>query len=216
MKRCLILTGGSVDYSSASDFLIKYSYDLILAVDGGLTAARKLQLKPDCCVGDFDSVSKDDLEHFRKIPGISWETHPPEKDETDTELALHLALRRKVDSIHVFGATGTRMDHTLASISLLQIPLEAGVSCWLIDGHNRITMIDSGMALKRSEAFGTYVSLIPFTESVSGVTLEGFKYPLQDYTFVQGNSLGVSNEIICEEAVITIGKGRMLLIESKD
>lgn len=205
-----------MDYSAASDFLKKYSYDLVLAVDGGLTAARKLQLKPDYCVGDFDSVSKEDLEYFRKTAGISWETHPPEKDETDTELALHLALRLGADSIHVFGATGTRMDHTLASISLLQIPLEAGVSCWLIDGHNRITMIDSGMTLKRSEAFGTYVSLIPFTEFVTGVALEGFKYPLQDYTFVQGNSLGVSNEIIEEEAVITIGRGRMLLIESKD
>lgn len=216
MKRCLILTGGSVDDSAASDFLTKYSYDLMIAVDGGLTAARRLQLKPDYCVGDFDSVSKESLEYFREIPGISWETHPPEKDETDTELALHLALRRGAEMIHVFGATGTRMDHTLASIGLLQIPLEAGVSCWLIDGHNRITMIDSGISLNRSETFGTYVSLIPFTEAVTGVTLEGFKYPLRDYTFVQGNSLGVSNEIVSEEASITIGGGRMLLIESKD
>lgn len=216
MKRCVILTGGSVDDSAVSDFLMKYSYDLIIAVDGGLTPARRLQLKPDYCVGDFDSVSQESLEYFRNIPGISWETHPPEKDETDTELAIHLALRLGAESIHIFGATGTRMDHTLASISLLQIPLEAGVSCWLIDDHNHITMIDSGMTLKREEAFGTYVSLIPFTESVTGVTLEGFKYPLQDYTFVQGNSLGVSNEIVQENAVISIGNGRMLLIESKD
>lgn len=216
MKQCLILTGGSVDDSAVSDFLIKYSYDLIIAVDGGLTAAQRLQLKPDYCVGDFDSVSQESLEYFRKIPGIGWETHPPEKDETDTELSIHLALGLGAESIHIFGATGTRMDHTLASIGLLQIPLEAGVSCWLVDGHNRITMIDSAMTLKRLEAFGTYVSLIPFTESVSGVTLEGFKYPLRDYTFVQGNSLGVSNEIVREEAVITIGKGRMLLIESRD
>ncbi|MDD7390219.1 MAG: thiamine diphosphokinase [Lachnospiraceae bacterium] len=216
MKRCLILTGGSVDDSAASDFLTEYSYDLIIAVDSGLTAARRLQLKPDYCVGDFDSVSKESLEYFRGISGIRWETHPPEKDETDTELALHLALRRGADLIHVFGATGTRMDHTLAAIGLLQIPLEAGVSCWMIDGHNRITMIDSELSLKRSETFGTYVSLIPFTEAVTGVTLEGFKYPLRDYTFVQGNSLGVSNEIVSEEASITIGGGRMILIESKD
>lgn len=216
MKRCLILTGGSVDYPTASDFLKKYSYDVTIAVDGGLTAARELQLKPDFCVGDFDSVSKESREHFRNMTGIVWETHPPEKDETDTELAIHLAISQGAELIHIFGATGTRMDHTLASIGLLQIPLEAGVSCWMIDGHNRITMIDSDTVLKRSEVFGKYLSLIPYTESVTGVTLTGLKYPLQDYTFVQGNSLGISNEIIREEAVITIGQGRMILIESKD
>ena len=57
-----------MDDSAVSDFLIKYSYDLIIAVDGGLTAAQRLQLKPDYCVGDFDSVSQESLEYFRKIP----------------------------------------------------------------------------------------------------------------------------------------------------
>lgn len=216
MKRCLILTGGSVDYPTASDFLKIYSYDIVIAVDSGLAAAEKLQLKPDFCVGDFDSVSKESWEYFRNMTGIVWETHPPEKDETDTELAIHLAIRRGAELIHIFGAMGTRMDHTLASIGLLQIPLEAGVSCWLIDGHNRITMIDSETVLKRSEAFGKYLSLIPYTETVTGVTLKGLKYPLTDYTFVQGNSLGISNEIILEEAVISIGQGRMILIQSRD
>lgn len=216
MKRCLILTGGSVDYPSVSDFLIKYTYDVVIAVDSGLAAAEKLRVKPDFCVGDFDSVSKEALEHFQKIPGIIWETHPPEKDETDTELALNLALRQNVQEIHVFGATGTRMDHTLASIGLLQIPLKAGVFCWLIDGHNRITMIDSDFILKREEAFGKYISLIPYTESVTGVTLTGLKYSLEDYTFVHGNSLGISNEMAESEAVIRIGHGKMILIESRD
>lgn len=216
MKRCLILTGGSVDYPTVSDFLIKYSYNLVIAVDGGLAAAENLKLKPDFCVGDFDSVSREAWEHFRRMSGIMWETHPPEKDQTDTELAINLALRQGAEEIHIFGATGTRMDHTLASIGLLQIPLKAGIPCWLIDGHNRITMIDSETVLNRQDVFGKYISLIPYTEFVTGVTLTGLKYPLQNYTFVQGNSLGVSNEIADETAVITIGRGQMILIESKD
>lgn len=216
MKRCLIITGGSVDFPTASDYLKKYDYCLIIAVDGGLTAARQLKLKPDFCVGDFDSVSQESYSYFQNQKGICWENHPPEKDETDTELALHLALRHGAEEIHVFGATGTRMDHTLASIGLLQIPLTAGVCCWLIDGHNRITMLDSDFCLTRAEAFGKYVSLIPYTESVSGVTLKGMKYPLQDHTLVQGNSLGISNEILEPEACIKIGTGKLILIESKD
>ncbi|MDO5410149.1 MAG: thiamine diphosphokinase [Lachnospiraceae bacterium] len=216
MKRCLIITGGSVDYPTAFDFIKKYKYNMIIAVDGGLSSARKLNIHPDYCVGDFDSVCQEDYQYFKKQPDIVWETHPPEKNETDTELAFHLALKQGAESLHVFGASGTRMDHTLASISLLQIPLEAGAECWLIDGHNRITMIDSRKVLKKEEAFGKYVSLIPYTEAVTGVTLRGMKYPLDEYTFIQGNSLGVSNEIAQDEAVITIGKGKMILIESKD
>lgn len=216
MKRCLILTGGSVDFPTASDFLNVYDYHLIIAVDGGLAAAEKLKLKPDFCVGDFDSVSQESYDYFQAQEGICWETHPPEKDETDTELALNLALKQGAGEIHVFGATGTRMDHTLASIGLLQIPLTAGIPCWLIDGHNRITMIDSEIQLKKSETFGKYVSLIPYTESVSGVTLKGMKYPLQNYTLVQGNSLGISNEIAEPEAHILIETGKLILIESED
>ena len=216
MKRCLIITGGSVDDPTASDFLRKNHYDFIIAVDGGLMAARRLQILPDFCVGDFDSVSEEAYAYFQTKAGICWETHPPEKDDTDTELALHLALRQGAEEIHLFGATGTRMDHTLAAIGLLQIPLKAGVPCWMIDGHNRITMIDSEIKLKKAETFGKYVSLIPYTEVVSGVTLKGMKYPLQDAVLVHGNSLGVSNEIQEEEAVIQIKGGQLLLIESKD
>lgn len=216
MKRCLIITGGSVDIPTASDYLKKYTYDIVIAVDGGLSAARKLQLKPDFCVGDFDSVSQESYAYFRGQEGIHWEVHPPEKNETDTELGLHLALRQGAKEIHVFGATGTRMDHTLASIGLLQIPLTAGAQCWLIDGHNRITMLDSNISLIKAEAFGKYVSLIPYTESVSGVTLTGMKYPLKDYTLVQGNSLGISNEILEQRACISLKSGKLILIESLD
>lgn len=216
MKRCLILTGGRVDYPSVSDFREKYEYEMVIAVDGGLTAAKNLGLMPDFCVGDFDSVLPESYEFFKKQHGISWETHPPEKDWTDTELAINLALRQEADEIHIFGATGTRMDHTLASIGLLQIPLTEGKRCWIIDANNRITMIDSHMILKKDEIFGKYVSLIPYTEKVTGVTLKGMRYPLQEYTFVHGNSLGVSNEVVEEKAEIFIKEGKMILIESKD
>ena len=216
MKQCLILTGGRVDYPTASGFLKENQYDLIIAVDGGLAAARQLGIKPDYCVGDFDSVAEDVYVEFKKQEGIAWETHPPEKDQTDTELALSLAIREKAERIHLFGATGTRMDHTLAAIGLLMMPMEQGIECFSIDANNRITMINKGITLKKSELFGKYVSLIPYTEKVTGVTLTGFKYPLTDYTFVQGNGLGVSNEVIEEEAQIQLKSGKLLLIESQD
>lgn len=205
-----------MDEPTALDFIKKNQYACIIAVDGGLAAARKLNLKPDFCLGDFDSVNREDYAYYRSQEGIEWLVYPPEKNETDTELALHLAVDRQVQEIHLFGATGTRMDHTLAAIGLLEIPVKAGISCWMIDAHNRITMIESDCRIRRDEAFGTYLSLIPYTEKVTGVTLTGVKYPLQNSSFIQGNSLGISNEITGEEAGISLKEGKLILIESKD
>ena len=88
----------------------------------------------------------------------------------------------------------------------------------ILDGHNRIRLIRERWVIKRAEQYGTYFSLIPYTEEVYGVTLKGAKYPLRDYHFtVFGTgSLGVSNEITEEQVEISIKKGILILIESKD
>lgn len=205
-----------MDFPSASVFMKKNCYTTVIAVDGGMNAAKKLEIIPDYCVGDFDSVDPDAYRYFQSIKGILWEQHPPEKDETDTELAIRLALETGAEEIHIFGATGTRLDHTFANMGLLEKPMRKKVPCWLIDGHNRITMIDSDTIVRKENSFGKYLSLIPYSDKVTGVTLKGLKYPLENYTFVKGNSLGVSNEITAEQAEIGIKSGELLLIMSKD
>jgi thiamine pyrophosphokinase len=140
----------------------------------------------------------------------------PEKDDTDTEFAIREAIRRGADDITIVGGTGTRLDHVLGNVWLLGIGLEEGVSLQLLDEHNRIRLIDSPMILSREEQYGTYISLIPFSGEVRGVTLRGLKYPLNDYTLGGFCSLGISNEIVAEEAYIGFTAGLLLVIESKD
>lgn len=205
-----------MDIPTAARFLQENAYDLIIAVDGGMKAVKELQIRPDYCVGDFDSVDPVVYRWFSTLEDVIWERHKPEKDETDTELGINLAIQNGASCIHLFGATGTRLDHTLASIGLLQIPMEAGVSCWIVDGHNRITMINKNMTFEKKDAFGKYLSLIPYSEQVKGVTVTGVKYPLHDYTFVQGNSLGVSNEILEERACVQFSEGKLIVIQSED
>ena len=41
MKRCLILTGGKLSLAFAGSFLKKSKYEKVIAVDGGLEAAKK-------------------------------------------------------------------------------------------------------------------------------------------------------------------------------
>jgi len=88
MKRCLIITGGKLDLSFAGSFLGQETFDKIIAVDAGLEAVKTLGLEPDMIVGDFDTVKPEVLAYYRRMEHIVWDTHQPEKDETDTELAL--------------------------------------------------------------------------------------------------------------------------------
>ena len=92
----------------------------------------------------------------------------------------------------------------------------AGTEAVILDAHNRIRLVEGDFLLRREEQFGTYLSLVPFGGPASGVTLEGVYYPLRDAVLTYGNSLGISNEIVSEEAKIHIGRGSLLLIESRD
>ena len=92
MKRCLIVTGGTIDIAFAKDFLSQRSYDYVIAADAGLEVLRPLHISPNAVVGDLDTVDKKVLEEYQNQPDIEFEIHKPEKDETDTELAFRDAL----------------------------------------------------------------------------------------------------------------------------
>ena len=92
MERCLILTGGKLSLAFAGSFLKEHKFEKVVAVDGGLEAAKELDIIPDVIVGDFDTVHPEILAYYRKMEHIVWEVHQPEKDDTDTELAIKRAL----------------------------------------------------------------------------------------------------------------------------
>lgn len=110
---------------------------------------------------------------------------------------------------------GTRVDHSVANINILKIPLEKDIKARIIDEHNEIQLINKETILQKNNKF-KYVSIIPLTTEVTGVTLKGFKYPLKNYTLTIGNSLGVSNEQIANKAKISLDKGILIVIKSID
>ena len=199
----LIVSGGEVKEGFLTWIVKNGGFDVILAADAGMEALYRDHILPDIIVGDFDSVNPDTLEYFHDKEQIEVCMLNPEKDDTDTEYAIREAIRRGAMEIVVIGATGTRIDHVLGNISL-------------VDEHNRIRMINQPLTIRKAEQYGKYVSLIPFSEKVSGVTLRGLKYPLTDYTMGGFNSLGISNEIVSDEASISLSSGQLIVIESKD
>lgn len=212
----LIVSGGKINL----DFLYKYYNDnknsTIIAVDKGLNALHELNIIPHHIVGDFDSINKETLFLYSNNPNIVVHKYNPEKDYTDTDIAIKLAIDLNSSCINIIGGFGNRIDHLLANIHILMHGLNANIPCYLLDEYNKVYLINGTTKIFKSKAYGKYISLIPLTSSVSGLTLKGFKYPLNDYTLPIGVSLGISNEIVDNIATISFKDGILIIIESSD
>lgn len=213
-RRVVIISGGSLD-----DELVKRTIqddDTVIGADSGALFVFKHNLRLDVAIGDFDSVTKDQAEQIRHYAKQFISCDPVMKDMTDTEMALDYAMKLKPEEIILCGVLGTRIDHSLANIYLLKEPAAEGIACSIVDAHNRLTIVTADQAGHYFKADYTYISLLPITDKVTGVNLEGFKYPLNDATLVMGSSLGISNELSTEKGKVTVASGILLVIESKD
>lgn len=220
MKTGLILTGGRIDLAFAGPFLREAGdFDCVVAADAGLAAAEELGLAPAAVVGDFDSADPRLLSRYRKRPGIRWDVRRPEKDETDTELAIGTALELGCTRLCILGATGGRLDHELSNIHLLKLCLDRGAEACICDACNRLFLIGPpGRTFRRDRVWGKYVSFLPLSQHVRGITLSGFKYPLcgKDLEIGAEAGLCVSNEMAGERAEIALREGVLVCVESRD
>jgi len=213
MIKTLIVSGGNVE-----DYILKnfrHEFDYIIASDRGLEILDEFNITPNYIIGDFDSIHKKVLDKYINNKDIIIKELNPEKDYTDTHMALKLAIELKSTEITIIGAIGTRLDHTIANIHILKETLEKNIECKIIDKRNEIQLINKKTTLKMNDNYKN-ISLIPLTTKVSGVTLKGFKYSLEKSTLEIGHSIGVSNEQIEKYAEIDLEKGILILIKSKD
>lgn len=219
-KRVLILSGGNVSINFVKDYLQKEKFEYVIAADRGLLIADKLELKTHCILGDFDSVPKDLISRYKQekdhTSSFVINEFSSEKDYTDTQIAIEKAIEQEPEEIVILGAMGTRLDHTLSNVQNLLIPLKKNIKCSLINEHNKLYVINKPIKLYKKSVFASYISLLPLTLLVEKVTLLGFKYPLEEYDMNLGNSVGISNEIIEDEALINFESGVLIVVESMD
>lgn len=211
MAALIIANGDEVDKTSLENMV----FDYVICADGGLEKAEKLQIVPDLILGDFDSVDPKVLEKFKDNSEIV--KYPAEKDFTDMELSIETAVNKGFRDIVLVGATGgPRLDHSLANLMLIEKYHQYGVNIIIIDNNNKVQIIADNCNMMLDKKSGSYVSLIPLTEEISGLTLEGFKYPLDRVVVKRGSTLCVSNEIIWDKGKIILEKGTALLFISRD
>lgn len=215
-KRGVIVSGGQIDDTFALQMLAEVEPHHIIGVDRGLQFLYSNQVMPTHIVGDFDSVPKHVIEYYKTETEIPIQEFPSEKDATDTEIAVRLAVELGVSQLWILGATGTRLDHVMSNIQVLKIAHDNHVKAWIVDSCNRISLAKHEVRLIRNESFGEYFSLFPFEGVVEDLSIEGAKYPLSHYRMSASESRCVSNEYQEDEVKITFPDGMIILMETRD
>jgi thiamine pyrophosphokinase len=191
--------------------------DIWVGVDRGVYTLINKNIIPAIAFGDFDSVSKKELQviegHVKEM-----KRYKPEKNETDMELALNWAITQMPVLIRIFGATGGRLDHLLANVHLLVKPVleENHVNIVLIDNQNILSLKGPGSYKIEKRVDKKYISFVPLTLEVKGLTLLGFKYPLKNRHISIGSTLCISNELISDHGTFSFSEGILLVIRSND
>lgn len=212
-KRIVVVAGGEIG-SWALDYL--QSGDVLAGADRGALFLVRNGLQPDVAIGDFDSVTEAEFAEIRRKSRKIVCCDPVMKDLTDTEMAFEWAAGQNPSSILLLGVTGTRLDHTLANLQLLLKAAERGIPCQAVNDHNEISLLSGPCTHTMTKGLFDVVSLLPFGREASGITLQGFRYPLVQASLTAGRSLGVSNIIEQDLAAITLEQGDLLVIRSRD
>lgn len=212
MSKVLIVTGGHVSTKLLRKIYEQGHYDLVFGVDHGMDYLMDAGISPNVVLGDFDSCEEDALSSYHSM-GIEVLEFPPMKDMTDTHLAIEVAVERGGSHVTLLGAFGSRLDHSLANVFSLAAYSEA-TYIELIDEHNKLYYTRKPCELIY-EGY-KYISLVPLTYQVKGVTFTGVKYPLKAATLKMMDSYGVSNEFLGDRARLEIEEGLLLVIQSRD
>ncbi len=203
--RCLIIGAGDLTISE----IVKKEDDFIIAVDGGFSYCKLLEIEPDIIIGDFDSIGRDE---YNIIMQIKKETPEKiiqlsvEKDDTDTLAAIKYGLEKGYGTFQIYAGMGGRLEHTIANIQCLLYLKNQGATGYLMDGSGMIFVIKNEKISFQKNMEG-YLSLFSMNQDAKGVTIQGMKYPLQEYTIKNDYPIGISNEFIGQEGSVQVENG---------
>ncbi|MDA0987230.1 MAG: thiamine diphosphokinase [Bacteroidetes bacterium] len=177
--------------------------DFIICADGGANIARKAKLKPNLIIGDLDSIEPETKKYFSRVPTLLLQ----DQYSTDLEKALTYLVNRKFNSAIVVGATGKRLDHTMANYSIYS-KYSKFISLLFIDEQATIHLVKNKIELIVER--GQQISLSPLGKC-TGVKTTGLQYPLFGETLAIGLREGISNIATSKKISVTVAKGELLL-----
>lgn len=204
MNRCIIICG--YVHGTIQQALSIQPNDMVICADAGLDLALQEGIHPHIYIGDGDSSQ-------RSFSGPSIHL-PIRKDDTDLIACVKYAIEQDCHEITIVGGLGGRFDHSVASLQTLAFALDRGVTARILDRDTEILLCRDRVVLPRRDGFT--LSVFAYGGDCTGVSLVGTSYPLENATLTPQFPLGVSNEIIADEAVISTKTGTLLIIQSRN
>ncbi|AVQ29782.1 MULTISPECIES: thiamine diphosphokinase [Fusobacterium] len=204
MKTAYVFFNGQLEGSR--EFYIKLIDEKkgdIYCADGGANHLEALGIFPLEIWGDLDSVTKEIIEKYRNN-NVRIKKFPKDKDYTDGELILQHISKLNYDEIIIIGGLGGRIDHLLTNLNLIF----KFKNLKFVTEKERIFSIEKKAELTGLR--GKTISFVPFSEKVEGLTLEGFKYPLNKYILHQGDSICMSNIAVDDICKVTFDTGKLM------
>lgn len=209
-RRAVVMAGGAVPPAGLASLLAP-NRCTVIAADSGWDAARAIGLVPEVVIGDLDSISTEGLAEARSL-GATIIVHPPDKDSTDTELAVEHAVSTGADHVTVV-LGGDRIDHLLGALHVLADPTRTSIHLDGFVGGDRVTRVVAGRDTTIITAPGRTVSLVPVGGDAAVHSTAGLRWQLCDEVLAAHSSRGVSNVATHDRVVISLRSGTLLVIE---
>jgi len=207
-RTCIICNGEPLPESMLRDHIERS--DLVIAANGGIQQLIRIGHTPDIHVGDMDSSVAASVKPGA-LPEVIRLHH--DKDQSDSEIAVSLALQRGTDSITLLSAAGLRMDHFFSNLSLL---INHPGKLFLVDGTFAAFALSDIVCRCQIECEpDATVSVFAFGDRVRGLTLKGTKWAL-DGADLNPGSLGLSNTAIENVVFISINSGNLIVFAECD
>jgi thiamine pyrophosphokinase len=215
----VVFSGGDAPQAEVLRYLPEHRF--VIAADSGYAHARAIGVRVDVLVGDFDSLDPDLLQDARE-GNTEVRAFPVDKDATDLEIAIDVAIDRLSDiqstdrlpSLFVVaGGGGERLDHFMAEVSLLLRPDLASIRVRMYHAGACFSVVRPNQPLALEAKRNETVSLIPFGDSVEGVTTSGLRFPLRNEQLLAYRTRGVSNEATESNVTISIERGALLVVQ---
>lgn len=179
-----------------------------VGIDRGALILATQGIHMEFAIGDFDSISESEYQVVKAFAKEIIQLNPI-KDASDSQLAIEECTRRGYTKGILYGALGGRLDHQYVNQHLC---LLEQFDCTCVDHRNRMFSLRVGTHVIQKNQY-VYCSFFAIDEVV--VTLEGFKYPLHNYRLERKNLIGLSNEIVADEATVQVIQGQLLCIQTR-
>ena len=206
-KIAVIANGTILDFDFHKKILDQI--DTIICADGGANISKVLGFTPNYIIGDLDSIKKDILDFYKNNDETKI-IHDANQNKTDLELALTLAESLSPSEIIILGASGGRIDHTIANIlSLTKVKPE--IKTIIIDDYCSLELVENTTEIEGDKE--DIISVIPLTD-ILDLNYTGFKWNVEKLDTKLG-WFGVSNKLVETNASISFSDGKILLIKTR-